>query len=58
MKKKTIFRVILFILAITIGGILGKLLLVGFEPIKISLFAIICGVSGYVFNAIDKHLNE
>lgn len=51
---KKIFRIILFIAALTIGGWLSTIFLVEFEPLKMLAFFTVCNVLGEVFHQIDK----
>lgn len=55
---KTVLKVIMFILAIAIGGLLGYYLLVGFELLKMLLFGAACIALGYLFHAIDKKISN
>lgn len=54
---KKVFRIILFIAALAIGGWLGTIFLAEFEPLKILAFFTVCGVLGAVFNQIDKKIS-
>lgn len=56
MEKKHIARLLLLIIVLTIGGILGYKLLVGFEPIKITLFVVSVIILGEVIFQIDKKI--
>ena len=49
-------RVLLLIMALVIGGGLGYKLLPGFEPLKMILFFMGCGILGRVFCLIDREL--
>ena len=53
---KKIFRLVLFIVALAIGGWLGTIFLVDSEPLKILAFFAICGALGVVFHQIDKRI--
>ncbi len=53
---KKIFRLILFVLALTLGGWLGTIFLADFEPLKMLAFFAICGVLGVVFQQVDKRI--
>jgi len=55
---KKIFRIILFIAALAIGGWLGMMLLSDFEPLKMLAFFGVCGVLGVVFYQIDKRFSK
>lgn len=55
---KKVFRIILFIAALAIGGWLGTLFLAEFEPLKMLAFFVICGVLGVVFHQIDKSISK
>lgn len=55
-NKKHIARLLLLIAALVIGGGLGYKLLVGFEPIKITLFVVSVIILGEVFYQIDKKI--
>ena len=55
---KKIFRLILFIVALAIGGWLGRIFLADFEPLKMLAFLAICGVLGEVFHQIDKRITK
>ena len=50
---KKIFRLVLFVVALAVGGWLGTILLADFEPLKMLVFLAICGVMGVVFHQID-----
>ena len=54
---KKVFRIILFIAALAIGGWLGTIFLAEFEPLKILAFFAVYGVLGAVFNQIDKKIS-
>ena len=51
-----LFRVILFVFALVIGGWLGITLLMDFEFIKIFIFFVICSLLGAVLHQIDKRI--
>ncbi|MEA4972273.1 hypothetical protein SDC9_106525 [bioreactor metagenome] len=53
---KTTFRIILLIIAIAIGGLLGRYLLVGYEIPKILLFIASCIVLGQLFYIVDTKI--
>ncbi len=55
---KKVFRIILFIAALAIGGWLGTIFLAEFEPLKILAFFAVCGVLGVVFHQIDKRISK
>ena len=55
---KKVFRIILFIMALAIGGWLGTIFLTEFEPLKMLAFFTICGVLGVVFRQIDKRITK
>ena len=55
---KRVFRIILFIGALAIGGWLGTIFLAEFEPLKILEFFAVCGVLGVVFHQIDKKITK
>lgn len=55
---KRILRILLFILAIAIGGVIGNNLLICFEMYKMCFFGVACIVLGYVFHAIDKKISS
>ena len=55
---KKVFRIILFIMALAIGGWLGTIFLAGFEPLKMPSFFAVCGVLGVVFHQIDKRITK
>ncbi len=55
---KKIFRLVLFVLAIAVGGWLGTIFLAGFEPLKMLAFFAICGMLGVVFHQIDKSFTK
>lgn len=54
MKKPHFIRLLLLIIALVIGGGLDYKLLVGFEPIKITMFVVSVIILGEVFYQIDK----
>lgn len=54
---KKVFRIILFIAALAIGGWLGTIFLAEFEPLKILAFFTVCGMLGAVFHQIDKKIS-
>ena len=51
-------RLLLLAVALAVGALLGYLLLLDFEPIKISIFAVACVVLGEVFSQIDKKISK
>ncbi|MFA9466675.1 MAG: hypothetical protein ACERKN_20630 [Velocimicrobium sp.] len=53
---KRILRILLFMFAIAIGGVLGNYLLLDFELYKMCFFGVACIVLGYVFHAVDKKI--
>ncbi len=55
---KKIFRLVLFVLALAVGGWLGTIFLADFEPLKMLAFFAICGVLGVVFHQIDKGVTK
>ena len=55
---KKVFRIILFITALAVGGWLGTIFLAEFEPLKMLAFFAICGVLGVVFHQIDKRITK
>ena len=55
---KKIFRLILFVVALAIGGWLGTIFLADFEPLKMLVFFAVCGVLGVVFHQIDKRITK
>ncbi|MBP3634572.1 MAG: hypothetical protein J6J43_08375 [Oscillospiraceae bacterium] len=55
---KHFVRVLLLIAALAIGGGLGVILLPGYEPLKILLFALVCIVLGEVFYQIDRQITK
>ncbi len=55
---KKVFRIILFIMALAIGGWLGIVFLAEFEPLKMLAFFAICGVLGVAFHQIDKSISK
>ena len=55
---KKMFRLVLFILALAVGGWLGIVFLADFEPLKMLAFLAICGVLGVVFHQIDKRITK
>ncbi len=55
---KKIFRLILFVLALSVSGWLGVIFLADFEPLKMLAFFAICGVLGVVFQQIDKRVTK
>ena len=55
---KKMFRLVLFILALAVGGWLGIVFLADFEPLKMLAFLAICGVLGAVFHQIDKSITK
>jgi len=54
---KRILRILLFVFAVTIGGMLGYRLLIGFVLYKMCFFGIACILLGYAFHAIDKNFS-
>ena len=55
---KKMFRLILFIAALAIGGWVGTIFLVEFEPLKMLAFFVICSMLGVVFHQIDKKISK
>jgi hypothetical protein len=55
---KRILRILLFVFAIAIGGVLGNNLLMGFELYKMCFFGVACIVLGYAFHAVDKKISS
>lgn len=55
---KKIIRLVLFIIALAIGGLLGTIFLADFEPLKMLAFFAICGILGVVFHRIDKRITK
>ena len=55
---KKVFRIILFIAALAVGGWLGTIFLAEFEPLKRLVFFIVCGALGPVFHQIDKRISK
>lgn len=55
---KTTFRIILLIIAIAIGGLLGRYLLVEYEIPKILLFIATCIVLGQLFYIVDTKIMD
>ena len=55
---KALFRILLFIAALAIGGWLGIIFLAEFEPLKMLVFFAVCGVLGIVFCQIDKEITK
>ena len=55
---KKMFRLVLFVLALAVGGWLGTIFLAEFEPLKMLAFFAICGVLGAVFHQIDKRITK
>ena len=55
---KMLFRILLFIAALAIGGWLGTIFLAEFEPLKMLVFFAVCGVLGIVFCQIDKKITK
>ena len=55
---KKIIRLVLFIIALAIGGLLGTIFLADFEPLKMLAFFAICGILGVVFHQIDKRITK
>ena len=53
-----LFRIILFIASLAIGGWLGTIFLGEFEPLKTLAFFVVCGVLGIVFHQIDKRISK
>lgn len=54
---KKVFRIILFIAALAIGGWLGTLFLAESKPLKMLAFFAVCGVLGVVLHQIDKNIS-
>lgn len=55
---KGILKILLFIIAIAIGGVLGNNLLICFDLYKICLFGVTCIVLGNVFHPVDKKISS
>ena len=55
---KMLFRILLFIAALAIGGWLGAIFLAEFEPLKMLIFFVVCGVLGVVFHQIDERISK
>ena len=55
---KKVFRIIMLIAALAIGGWLGTIFLDEFEPLKMLVFFSVCGVLGIVFHQIDKRISN
>ncbi len=55
---KKVFRIILFITALAIGGLLGTIFLVGFETLEMLVFFAVCGLLGVLFHQIDKRISK
>lgn len=55
---KQIFRLVLFVVALAVGGWLGTIFLADFEPLKMLAFFAICGVLGVAFHQIDKRISK
>lgn len=55
---KKVFRIILFIASLAVGGWLGTIFLAEFEPLKMLAFFIVCGVLGPVFHQIDNRISK
>ena len=53
---KRMLRILLFISAIAIGGMLGSYLLEGFELYKVCFFGIACILLGHAFHAIEMKI--
>ncbi|MDF2485043.1 MAG: hypothetical protein K0R46_1211 [Herbinix sp.] len=49
-------RILLLIVALSIGGLFGYYLLVDFTLPKMLFFGVICYVLGYLFHAVDKKI--
>lgn len=49
-------RLLLLVIALIVGGGLGYKFLVGFEPMKMLIFAVACLVLGEVLYQIDKRI--
>ena len=56
--KRKIINLLLLIAAMVIGGIAGVYLLVGFKPLNVCIFAIICGATGKLWELIQKYLDK
>ncbi len=57
-KKTHLIRLVLLVIVLVIGGLLGYKLLVGFEPVKITLFVVSTIILGEVFHQIDKKISS
>lgn len=55
---KKIFRFILFVTALAIGGWLGRIFLADFELLKALVFFAVCSLLGFVFYKIDSALSN
>ena len=55
---KQIVRLVLFIVALAVGGWLGTIFLADFEPLKMLAFFTICGVLGVAFHQIDTRISK
>lgn len=51
-------RLLLLVVALSFGGGLGYMLLPGFEPVKMFIFATACVILGEGFNQIDKRISK
>jgi len=51
-------RLLLLVIALTVGGGLGHKFLSDFEPVKMMAFAICCLILGEVFYQIDKKITQ
>ncbi len=49
-------RLLLLVIALIVGGGLGYKFLVGFEPMKMLIFAVACLVLGEVLYQLDKRI--
>lgn len=53
---KKILRLVLAAVAGVCGGLLGWLLLTGFSPVRMALFAVACIALGQLFFRLDQRL--
>lgn len=58
MIKRKITNLLLLTAAMVIGGISGVYLLVGFKPLNVVIFALICGGIGKLWELIQKYLDK
>ena len=55
---KHLGRFVLLVFALVVGGGLGKILLAGFEPMKVLIFFAACSLLGNVFYQIDRRIRK